>query len=155
MVDSQPIPPPPSPDSIGGGGPAEDVLNDFRKRISDLEALKDLKSLSAEAEYKELLKNEIQQRIQIKMIVIVIAIVVLIFMGGVLTHASHTFSAKDITKIPSTLLIVMFLAPIVSISTVTVMLLFGAFRQFKDDDLNKVNISSLAGEIAKASTGGN
>lgn len=146
------LPPPPPSDPITGSDAAGDVLNDFRKRIADLEAAKDLRSLSAEAEYKEMLKKEIQQRMEIRMIVILIAIAVLVFMGVVLTHASHT-AAKAIATLPPSLLIVMFLGPVVSISTVTAMLLFGAFRQFKEEDLNKINVSSLAGEIAKTSSG--
>lgn len=147
------IAPPPQEMAEDTAPLALDTLEDLRKRLSDLEALRDFQGLTIEAQYKELLKNEIQQRIEVRWQVILIAILVLVFMAGVLTHTAHSFSQKDISEAPASLLVVMFVTPIVSISTITVMLLFGAFRQFKDEDIKNINLPSIAGEVIKSSTG--
>jgi hypothetical protein len=44
----------------------------------------------------------------------------------------------------------MFLAPITSITAVTIVVMIGAFRRFRDDDMDNVNVTSLAGEAVKA-----
>lgn len=145
---------PPPQDTFQSATPeVAGALDDFSKRISELEASREYQALTIEAQYKELLKNEIQQRMEIRWQVIVIAIVVLVFMGFILAHGAHTFAQKDISGMPASLLIAMFVAPIVSISTISVMLLFGAFRQFKDEDIKNVNIPSLAGEALKSGAG--
>jgi len=49
---------------------------------------------------------------------------------------------------------VMFVAPIVSITTITVMLFIGAFRQFKDSDMDNQNLVSVAQNGANMLGGG-
>ncbi|MDX3976139.1 hypothetical protein [Shinella sp.] len=129
------------------------VLDEVSQRLSMLEATSDAAGLSAEAEYKALLKKEIQQRIDVRNWVIVIAIVVLIFMGGMLTHTAHSIYRTHQFDLAPSVLIALYLAPIVSITTITVMLLFGAFRRFKDDDMDRVSSLSLAAEVAKSTLG--
>ncbi|PYE22679.1 hypothetical protein C8J32_11036 [Rhizobium sp. PP-CC-3A-592] len=64
-------------------------------------------------------------------------------------HAAHHYFGGPLVLIP----IAMFRAPLVSVTTITVMLLIGAFRRFKDDDMDKINIQSLAAEAVKLTQG--
>lgn len=119
-------------------------------RLSLLEERAALGSLNAEAKYRELLISEIKQRIDVRHWVIVIALFVIAFMGWVLSHAAHHYFWGPVILMPASVAVVMFLAPVASITTITVMLLIGAFRRFKDDDMDKVNVTSLAAEAVKA-----
>jgi uncharacterized membrane protein len=141
--------PPPKPFSMSS---AAADLAALQSRLNLIEMKLDDAELSAEARHRELLIAETQQRIDVRHWVIVIAIVVMIFMAGILTHAAHRYFWGPMIVIPQSVAIVMFLAPIVSITTVTIMLLIGAFRRFKDDDMDKVNVSSLAAEALSRST---
>lgn len=49
--------------------------------------------------------------------------------------------------------VVLIVTPILSISTIVAMLLFGAFRRFKDDDIGKIDARSLLAEALKSSQG--
>jgi uncharacterized membrane protein len=148
MSDKEQPPQPPSEEYAPPPGG-----NDFvavSARLALLEERAALGSLTAEAQYRDLLISEIQQRINVRHWVIGIAMLVMVFMGGIITHAAHHYFWGPVVLIPASVAIVMFLAPVVSITTITVMLLIGAFRRFKDDDMDKVNVTSLAAEAVKA-----
>ena len=125
----------------------------LRDRLEKLEQKAAGKELDAEAQHRQLLITEVRQRIDVRHWVVVIAIFVLIFMAGVLTHAAHSYFWGPFVLVPQSLAIVMFIAPIVSITTITIMLLVGAFRRFKDDDMGKIDVASITAEALKASQG--
>ncbi len=83
-----------------------------------------------------------------------ISIVAMAFMGYVLGHGVHTYFWGPFVLVPQAVAIAMFIGPVASITTITIMLLIGAFRRFKDDDVDHVNVPSLAAEAAKTGFGG-
>jgi|EndMetStandDraft_5_1072996.scaffolds.fasta_scaffold1138072_1 hypothetical protein len=125
----------------------------LRDRLEKLEQKAAGEELDAEAQHRRLLITEVRQRINVRNWVVAIAITVLIFMACVLAHAAHRYFLGPFVLIPPTLAIVMFIAPVVSITTITIMLLIGAFRRFKDDDMGKIDVASLTAEALKASQG--
>ncbi|MCA1365910.1 hypothetical protein I6F15_00605 [Bradyrhizobium sp. BRP14] len=144
---------PPTPPVDDLALPEATIISELEQRIAALELKADNDKLSGEAKYRELLIDEIQQRIYMRNWVIVISILVMIFMAGALTHAAHSYFWGPLLTIPQAVVIAMFVGPVVSISTITIMLLIGAFRRFKDDDMN-INIPSLAAEAAKSGIAG-
>ncbi|MEH3090750.1 MAG: hypothetical protein PGN20_01645 [Agrobacterium cavarae] len=146
------IPPPQPPkDTLDTNVAGE--INAFDARLSALEAKIDEANLSGEARHRELLIQETQQRIRVRYWVVGISVAVLVFMAAILSHAAHHYFWGPIILMPPSVAIVMFVAPIVSVSTITIFLLFGAFRRFKDDDVGDINVPSIAAEGLKASLG--
>ncbi|WP_085032292.1 hypothetical protein [Ensifer aridi] len=135
--------------------PAEaSALGELERRIADLEQNADLAELSAEARHRDLLISEIKQRIRMRYAAFGISIVAMAFMGYVLGHGVHTYFWGPFVLVPQAVAIAMFIGPVASITTITIMLLIGAFRRFKDDDVDHVNVPSLAAEAAKTGFGG-
>lgn len=132
--------------------PIDGIEKDYKENIYS-EKLK-LRALEVEAEYKELLISEIKQRLRIKRVVLIISISVMIFMGILLWHVYHyVWYWPFIAIISPYVIIAMFVVPIVSITTITVMLLIGAFRRFKDDDMDKIYSPALMAGAVKQSLG--
>jgi hypothetical protein len=131
---------------------AQADINELEQRIAALELQKELGALSAEAQVRELLKKEIQQRIWIRWIAIAFAILVICFMAYLICrYLKYFFLFGALSTLPSAVAITLFLAPIVSITTVTVIIALGAFRKFKDDDVGPAGLANLAAEGVKAS----
>ncbi|WP_332716656.1 hypothetical protein [Pelagibacterium mangrovi] len=128
-------------------------VDDLQRRIAELEEKLEHQALSADAEQRLLLQNEIKQRIAIRRWVSRLAVVIVAFMGFVLWYATHKYLSYPLSQKTPAIIIALYVAPIASITTVTVMLLIGAFRRFKDDEFGPVNLSSIAGEVAKAAGG--
>lgn len=128
-------------------------IDELQSRIAALEEKLDLQSLSADAEQRELLQREIKQRINIRRWVSFLAVIVLIFMGFVLWYATHRYLGYPNSQKTPAIIIALYIAPIASITTVTVMLLIGAFRRFKDDEFGPVSLSSLAGSVVQTAGG--
>ncbi|GEM_PF-799727 len=145
---------PPPDDPIKDGSPELDAtIDDLRKRISELEAKSELQSLTAEADYKKLLVNEIKQRIRMRYASFVAAGIVLAFMAVFAWCSVDRYFLGHFVFIPPSLAIALIVAPVACISAVTIAILFGAFRRFKDDDLDKVNVTSIATEALKSTVG--
>lgn len=124
----------------------------LEKRIVDLERIIEGNSLSGEAKLRDLLISEIKQRLNIRRFSVVLGLTVIVGMSSLLGHVLHNAFLSwphPFLKFPSSFSIAIFVAPVVSITTITVMLFIGAFRRFKDGDLDNVNVASLASEGAK------
>lgn len=133
---------------------AQDDLNELEKRIAALELQKEAGALGAEAQIRELLKKEIQQRIRIRWIAIAFAILVIFFMAYLVCHYLDAFFLfGKLSTLPTAVAIALFLAPVISITTVTVIIALGAFRKFKDEDIGAAGVANLAAEGIKASVG--
>lgn len=127
------------------------AFNEFEERIAKLEERLASDELSEESKIRGLLINEIEQRILIRKYAVWIAITIISFMALVLVHGIHEYFWFKMVVIPQSIILAMFVAPIVSITTLSVLLIIGAFRRFNDDDMPKVNVASLASEIARKS----
>lgn len=122
-------------------------------RINELEAKQESSSLTAEGEQRQLLIQEIKQRIRMRYASLGVAITVIIGMGFMIGHTVHQFVVGPFIFAPQAVVIAMFVGPILSISAITIMLMIGSFRRFKDDDMDKINLVSLATEASKSAIG--
>ncbi len=123
-------------------------------RVAELELKINNGELSREAQHRDLLISEVKQRIRVRYFTVFVALCAMLFMGIAMTRASHHYFWGPLVVVPPTVAIAMFVAPIVSITTITIMLLVGAYRRFKDDDMDKINVASIAVEATKSSLGG-
>lgn len=146
MTDDVEIPQPPR-ESLTSKNTEESFLEG---RIAKLEAKLEANELSTEGKYRALLITEIRQRIFVRYAAVVVSCIVIALMVGIDLYAAHRYFWGHFILVPTAAVIAMFVAPIVAISTITIMLLIGAFRRFKDDDMDNVNIPSLAVEASKA-----
>ncbi|CDM57214.1 hypothetical protein [Rhizobium favelukesii] len=143
----QPFAPTEAPPSTEG------EINSLDVRLAQLELKIDEARLSGEAKHRDLLISEVRQRIRVRYWVVIIAMVAMFFMGVVLSHAAHHYFWGPVVIIPPAVAIAMFVGPIISITTITIVLLVGAFRRFKDDDMDQINVASIAAEATKSVVG--
>lgn len=112
---------------IDGG---EDPTDDAPSR-TELE----FELLEAERALSTLLHREINQRYRIKWIAVTTGVVVILGMAGALAHLVHMVFWGPFLFANAAFTVAMIVAPIVSITTITVALFVGAFRRFEDKDL--------------------
>ncbi|MBI1620325.1 hypothetical protein [Aquamicrobium zhengzhouense] len=127
------------------------ALAEYEARLASLEDRLAQEQLTQEGKARDLLIKEIEQRITNRQTAISIAVVVMIFMAMLLGHVTHSFYWGRLIVVPQSVAIAMFLAPVISITTLAVVLIVGAFRHFKDRDLSNVSLGSLAAEAARNS----
>ncbi len=144
MVD-KPVPPP-----VEHLNSANDAMSELERRIARLELEGDSARLSDESTHRGLLISEVRQRIRMRYTAFGLAVVTMVFMAVTVWHTVHSYFWGSLITVPQSVAIVMFLAPITSITAITIVVLIGAFRRFRDDDMDNVNVTSLAGEAVKA-----
>lgn len=132
---------------------AQGDIKFLEQRVADLELAINAGELSLEAQHRDLLISEVKQRIRVRYFTVAVALCAMIFMGLAMATASHHYFLGPFIVVPPAVAIAMFVAPIVSITTITIMLLIGAYRRFKDDDMDNINVASLAAEAAKSAVG--
>lgn len=141
MSEDTPPPPPPETDN--------DALSELKLRVADLEAAASFGQLDSENQYRDLLISEVRQRIRMRYAVSWLALFVILMMAGFAAHAVHKYFIGPFVVIPPSLAIVLFLAPATSITAITITLLVGVFRRFKDDDMEKIDARSIINEAVK------
>ncbi|MGQ3672295.1 hypothetical protein ACT6QG_07880 [Xanthobacter sp. TB0136] len=126
------------------GAEWEARINDLTSRITELE---DRITNSEEASALEdgrrqrlLLLDEIEQRIFMRKVTLWIAIGVMALMLLIAIFSIFYRSFPAVSAMPSSLAALLFIAPIVSMSAITVMLLIGAFRRFKDETVDEKSL---------------
>ncbi|KQR73403.1 hypothetical protein ASG03_00900 [Rhizobium sp. Leaf341] len=124
---------------------------ELEQRIADLELNSAAGQLSHEYAHRALLIAEVKQRIRVRYAAFIISMITMAFMGFVLLHAVHNYFWGPFVLVPPSVAIAMFVAPTVSISAITIMLLVGAFRRFKDDDMDNIHLPSITAEAVKSS----
>jgi hypothetical protein len=141
------------PQDPSGGAPVIDArIDGLEGRIAFLESEKVYADLSAEDKYRKLLRHEVMQRIGMRYAAIVIALAVISTMVWFARHVLFLYFVGPFVAVPPAVAIALFVAPIVSVSAITIMLLIGAFRRFKDDDLDQINAQAVV-EAGKAAAG--
>jgi len=128
-----------------------DELNQLREKLYELEDRVSSKEMSLEDELRTLQIRETAQRIQIRQFVLFIGVAVLVVMAFLAAHFMHKIMWGHLLTVPRSFAVALIVAPIASITTVTVALLVGAFRRFKESDADVV--PGLATEVTKASFG--
>lgn len=132
---------------------SEDKVNDLLTRLQRLEDAEGANDTDADAELREQQIREIKTRIWMRWIVLAVSVIMIGFMGLIMAHQLHHIFAWKFLAVPRSFAIALVVAPSVSMTTVTVALLVGAFRNYKDSD--DQNFSSVAIEGAKQALGGN
>lgn len=130
-------------------GPEE--LNQLREKLYELEDRVSSKEMSLEDQLRTLQIRETEQRIQIRQLVLIIGVAVLVVMAILAAHSMHKVMWGHILTVPRSYAIALIVAPIASITTITVALLVGAFRRFRESDADA--IPGLATEVTKAGFG--
>lgn len=126
-------------------------LNRVRDNLLALEARVAAKEMSVSDHLRNIEIKEAEQRIEIRQFVLIICVSVIVFMGILAAHTSHRVMVEWVLTVPRSYAIAVVVAPIVSITTITVALLFGAFRRFKASDLD--HLPTVVGEAAKIGSG--
>lgn len=103
-------------------------------RSADYELL-ELRLLQMEAENQGLKRREYGQRRTIRWIAVFTGIFVIGGMGAVLTHLVHSTFWGPFHFASGAFSVAMIVAPIASITAITVALFVGAFRKFDEKDL--------------------
>lgn len=99
-------------------------------RVEDIE----LRLLDANAKSKENVNKEADQRYRLRWLAVVVSILLICGMGLILWHASHKVLGLSYVHSQGVYIIAAFVAPIVSMTTLSLALLVAAFRGFKDSD---------------------
>ncbi|WP_109614080.1 hypothetical protein [Pseudaminobacter salicylatoxidans] len=141
--------PPQLPQDLDATSAQKAANAELEARIAQLEEQLAMSDLSWEWQSRRLLMSEIRQRINARRIATGVAIIAIIFMAALVAHSTHKFFWLHFITIPQSVAIAFVLGPIISITTLSVVLLIGAFRRFKDDDMDKVSVGSLATEAIR------
>ncbi|MFN7089473.1 MAG: hypothetical protein ACK4P4_02845 [Allorhizobium sp.] len=120
-------------------------MAELEARIAALELARDSEGLSHEAQVRELIQAELRQKIRVRWIALGISMAGLTFMGSLLVWASHWYFWGKLVTVPSAVAVTMFLAPVVSITTIIVMLALGAFK-IKNEDMQGHPATNLVAE---------
>ena len=123
----------PPVDVADQGGSGSERQEDLELRLLDLE------------QANQNLKNrEFGQRYIIRWIAVVVGVCVIIGMAAALTHLVHSAFWGPFLFVSPAFAVAMIVAPITSITAITVALFVGAFRKFEDKDLETLG-SGAAG----------
>lgn len=101
------------------------------KRREDLE----FELLEAEAAVRRFGHREIRQRYIIKWVAVCAGVVVILGMTGILAHLVHEAFLGPFLFASPAFSFAMIVAPITSITAITVALFIGAFRKYEDKDI--------------------
>ena len=131
---------------------SNEAFEQLRQRVVELEERAETDDVSLEAQHRQLLIQEIEQRIQFRQLVLILGVAVMVAMVMIIAHGMHKIMWFHFVTVPETYAVVLILAPTISVTTVMVTLLIGAFRRFKDGDAD--NIPSLAVEGVRQAANG-
>jgi NADH:ubiquinone oxidoreductase subunit K len=116
----------------------------------DFEA-RELAVLDAEVKAKELKNKEDSQRYLLKWLAVGLAILVILGMSLALYHMAHLATSPAIQYTSPSFAVAMIVAPVASISAITIAVLVGAFRRFDSKDFE--NTTGVATNTASIFSG--
>jgi hypothetical protein len=114
---------------------AQEPNENGSKAFEQLEA----RVLQLDLENQILIKRERNQRYWIKWIAILSGLFVIVVMLGALAHLTHNLFFGPFFFAGSPVGVAIVVAPIISITAITVAIFVGAFRKFEDVDLEKLS----------------
>ena len=91
--------------------------------------------LEAEAALRRFNHREVRQRYIIKWLAVISGLIVIVGMSGILWHLVHNAFWGPFLFASPAFSVAMIVAPITSITAITVVLFIGAFRRFEDKDI--------------------
>jgi uncharacterized membrane protein len=92
------------------------------------------RSLEAEAKAKEHLNSEADQRYWLRWLAVATCVIIIFGMGLMLSHVVHKLMTLKTFGAPSAYIIAVYVAPVVSMTSLSIALLVAAFRGFKEGD---------------------
>jgi hypothetical protein len=110
-------------------------FNDFEHKL--LELSKSVKTLQ---------QAELRQRIWLRWGAAALGVLVIVGMSLMLWHLMHHLLFFGLfIRVPASVAVVMFVAPVLSITTITVILFIAAFRRFEDKDFDSAGAGLTSG----------
>lgn len=113
--------------------PVDEIPDEPKQPVDRFEELQ-FRGLEAEAKAKEHVNREADQRYSLRWLAVLACLAVIIGMGCLLWHVSHRLMTLQTFGAPAGYIIAVYVAPIVSMTSLSVALLVAAFRGFKDGD---------------------
>ena len=145
---------PPSPRTEG------DDLAFLLQKVSGLEQQLNSREANLEDQERKLRIDELRQRMQFRQFVLIISVFVMVTMGcraaggvhkGVVEASVLGVGFGNFLTVSSSYAIALFVAPVTSLTAITVALMLGTFRRFKDNDAD--SLATAAVEAGKAASG--
>lgn len=112
--------------------PSEDPGNGRREDV-------EFELLEAERAIRKLLTREAGQRYWLRWIAVGAGCLVIFGMASLLWHLAHSVFWGPVVLVGPAYSVAMLVAPILSITTITVALFVGAFRKFDDKDIDTMS----------------
>lgn len=100
----------------------------------------------------ELRNSELSDKSQhrwLQWIAVGVSVIVILGFSCLLYHLTHKIFLGTQSELPDSVLVAMFVTPIVSITTITIFLLIGVFRKFKDKGIDNIPVSNLVREVGR------
>ena len=95
--------------------------------------------LELEAKGRKLQNLESSQRLLLRWLSVALGVIVIVAMMAALCHMAHAALSPSIQYISPAFAVASIVAPIFSITAITVTILIGAFRRFGDRDVDGVS----------------
>ncbi|MDA3857048.1 MAG: hypothetical protein PF480_02100, partial [Roseovarius sp.] len=100
------------------------------------------------AKSKENLNREADQRFSLRRLAIFVAVLLIVGMGAILWHGTHRIFSPQYFDVPAPYVVAIFVAPILSMTTLAIGILVAAFRGFSARDGE--GLAGMATDSAKA-----
>lgn len=146
----------------GGSVPRVDVTDEnLESRLARLENVIEGDPLTSEAKelqehlnqrHESLIEDQKQRRAMRKH-VLWVAGVVIVFMMGLIVADIYLATYGTQGQVGGSVRIALFVSPIVSITTITIFLLVGAFRGFREKDMKNLPVSAIVSEAGRVISG--
>lgn len=122
------------------------VDSDLSKNNSQADREKlEFRLLESDARLQEHRNREAGQRYWLRWIAAVVGVVVIVLMVALLSHLTHKVFWGPVLLVNRAFSVAMIVAPITSITAITVALFVGAFRRFEEKDVETVGSGVAAG----------
>ena len=102
------------------------------------------RTLQAEVALLENKVAENNQRVVLRWVAAFVGIATIVFMAATLWHAHHSLHLRPFLTTSPAYAVAFVVAPILSITTIVIALLIGAFPRFKDGDMKDASSGALA-----------
>lgn len=137
----------------------EDQVAFLARQVEELRLLQDQREHDLQDQERSLRIDELKQRMLFRNLVLLLAVAVVVLMalfayaGTCIVLAGGKVGSFEFSllTVPSSYAIALFVAPITSISLVSVALMVGTFRRFKDSDAD--TLAGVALDTTKAAVG--
>lgn len=131
------------------------LLLDLNRRLSALEEGAEKSTLSVDANLKNTQRNDLNQRIYIRLFAVALSTVMIVVMLAISWHVTHFLKLSiwpgvSVFSPSGPLAIVMFVTPLLAATSITIVLVVGAFRSFRDDETYKGALGAFSEAATKS-----